>query len=258
MASRDQVYHKFGITAEAAQLLETSLGTLLLGIQGLQQGWVAVPRPGEAAAALDRIEKRTLGALLKELEKLVTFEGDLPAFFLSALKTRNKLMHGFYERHNFKMLTEQGRDAMLTDLEEMHSELFRAWRVAEAMTNPIMLMQDGLTDYESFDEKRLGEMCRTFERLPMIVAGPKLAAFVEKRWPFLAGKVVRIDDEGKADRPPPFLNMVDLENLTDEQLELIRLSIDGSDIVEARPEIVALVEQHWPWLLEKLQPRGPQ
>jgi hypothetical protein len=36
MASRDDVYLKFGVTAEAAQLLETSLGTALLGVQGLK------------------------------------------------------------------------------------------------------------------------------------------------------------------------------------------------------------------------------
>jgi hypothetical protein len=33
MANRDDVYWKFGITAEAAQLLETELGTLILAVE---------------------------------------------------------------------------------------------------------------------------------------------------------------------------------------------------------------------------------
>jgi hypothetical protein len=51
MASRDDVYAKFGITAEAAQLLETSLGTALMAIQGLQNSWHLQPQPEEAQVA---------------------------------------------------------------------------------------------------------------------------------------------------------------------------------------------------------------
>ncbi len=39
MATREEVYQKFGVTAEAAQLFETELGTLLLGAQGVNNGW---------------------------------------------------------------------------------------------------------------------------------------------------------------------------------------------------------------------------
>jgi hypothetical protein len=256
MATRDDVYAKFGITAEAAQLLETSLGTLLLGVQSLRKGWHDLPQPVEGRALLDRIEKSTLGTLLKELQKLVTFEGDLPAFFLSALRTRNKLMHGFYERHDFKMLTDAGRDAMISDLDEMHDELIHAWQMAEAMTNPVALKMDELSDYDSFDDKRLRQMRQRFEKDPMIAAGPKLAAFIERQWPSLAGKIHRIDRQEK-DNQVPFSGM-DLDNLTEEQLELLRLFIETLDFPEAGPKIVALVEKRWPWLLEKLQPRGPQ
>ena len=193
MATRENVYCKFGITAEAAQLLETSLGTLLLSVEGLLNGWHEGTHGEEAAVALERIERRTVGTLLKELQKLVKFEGDLPALFSSALKTRNRLIHGFYERHDFKIQTDEGRDVMMADLEEMHTELFNAWRVAEAMCNPIHLKVDELTDYDGFDDERLRRMRRMFEKIPIIVAGPRLAAFVEKRWPSLAGKIHRLE-----------------------------------------------------------------
>jgi len=44
IALRDEVYRKFGVTAEAAQLFETSLGTALLILQGLKKGWHLLPK----------------------------------------------------------------------------------------------------------------------------------------------------------------------------------------------------------------------
>lgn len=38
MADRHELYAKYGIAAEAAQLFETELGTLLLGLRGLDEG----------------------------------------------------------------------------------------------------------------------------------------------------------------------------------------------------------------------------
>lgn len=42
--------------------------------------------------------------------------------------------HRFYESHNFKIQTDEGRDAMMADLEAMHVELFNAWQIASGMT----------------------------------------------------------------------------------------------------------------------------
>jgi hypothetical protein len=163
----------------------------------LKNGWWQIPpEPDEGQSILDDIAKSTLGTLFRDLQNLVKFEGDLPTLFFSAIKTRNKLMHGFYERHDFKIQSDEGRDAMLADLEKMHRELFNAWQLAGAMHNPVFLKLDELTNYDSFDDKRLQQMRRTFEKIPIIVAGPKLAAFVERQWPSLAKKICRVDLQG--------------------------------------------------------------
>jgi hypothetical protein len=133
MATREELYQKFGMTAEAAQLLETSLGTVLFAVRALHNGWHLMPNPEQARTELDRVEESTLGTLLKEIRQYVDLQDDLPSIFLSAIRTRNRLMHGFYERHNFKILTDTGRDKMLADLESMHEELVMAWQRAEAI-----------------------------------------------------------------------------------------------------------------------------
>ncbi len=64
MATRNELYEKFGITAEAAQLFETELGTLLLSASAIENGWHVTPAPVNTQKTLDQIEAHTLGRLL--------------------------------------------------------------------------------------------------------------------------------------------------------------------------------------------------
>ena len=135
MATRDELYAKFGITAEAAQLFETEIGTLLLCARGLESGWHVVPDGTSGRDLLGEIDRSTLGRLLTKLNRHVEIDDNLSASFASALAARNRLNHGFYERHNFRIQTDDGRDVMMADLDALHDELFAAWRLAGAMTS---------------------------------------------------------------------------------------------------------------------------
>ena len=137
MASREDLYAKFGIAAEAAQLLETELGTMILCLRGLENGWHIIPDAEAGRIELEEIDSSTLGRLLKNLKGRVELKDDLEPRFSSALAARNRLIHGFYERHNFKIQTEIGRDEMIADLDLLHNELFEAWQIASAMTSMI-------------------------------------------------------------------------------------------------------------------------
>ncbi len=122
------------MAAEAGQLFETELGTLLLGAKGLKNDWHITPETEAGLKLLDEIDKYTLGRLLGQVKTIVTFEEGLETDFLSALKARNRLIHGFFEKHNFRIQTDEGRDEILHDLEVIHTELFNAWQAASAMT----------------------------------------------------------------------------------------------------------------------------
>jgi len=151
MATRDELYAKFGIAAEAAQLLETELGTLLLFATGVRNGWHAEPDAEGARVALKEIDRSTLGRLLASLEHVehVQLSPDILAHLKSALQARNRLSHGFFERHNFKIETDEGRDTMLAELESLHEELYMAWRIASAMT--ALALKAAIQDSESRD-----------------------------------------------------------------------------------------------------------
>jgi hypothetical protein len=135
MATREELYAKFGETAEAGQLFETELGTLLLSFSALENGWHVTPDPAEARKTLAQIEAHTLGRLLGALKGKISFDEHLAERFASALRARNRLNHGFYERHNFKIQTDEGRDVMIADLEELHEELLQSWRIVSDLNS---------------------------------------------------------------------------------------------------------------------------
>lgn len=141
MATREEVYGKFGITAEAGQLFETELGTLLLSAQGTMGSWHITPDPEAGRKLVTDINSHTLGRLIGRIRKIISFDEELDASLMSALKARNRLNHGFFERHNFRIDTDDGRDFMMDDLEALHIELFTAWQLVSAITtNKIALL----------------------------------------------------------------------------------------------------------------------
>jgi hypothetical protein len=132
VALRDEVYRQFGLAAEAAQLFETDLGTLLLALAGLDNGWHLEADSAAEAKFLDNIDAQTLGALLKRVKGRVNIDEKIEKCFASALLSRNKLMHGFFERHNLRMESNEGRDLMVADLSAHQGKLLIAWRFASS------------------------------------------------------------------------------------------------------------------------------
>ena len=47
---------------------------------------------------------------------------------------------------------------------------------------------------------------------------------------------------------------LEIANLSDDELDKLRDLISLADFVEVGPEMRALVEQRWPWLLPKFEP----
>lgn len=93
MESLEDVYRKFGEAAEAAQLLETELGTLPLFEEAMKADLIQVKDPDRAAEILFKIDKSTLGRILHDVGKSRSSLDPLKDQLESALVARNKLMH---------------------------------------------------------------------------------------------------------------------------------------------------------------------
>ena len=128
MPALDDVYRKFGEVSEAAQLLETELGTLLLAHKCIDAGLIANRDPNRATAIYDQINKQTFGQLMQSLGKAGASIGGLEQLLSNALVSRNRLAHSFYLKHNFRRNSDDGREVMLRDLEAIHEDLLDAYK----------------------------------------------------------------------------------------------------------------------------------
>jgi hypothetical protein len=124
----DDIYRKFGETAEAAQLLETQLGTMLLLSRGAEDALFTDPNPELASNLHSTINRHTLGQLIKGLNSMPQSLDALESLLSNALQERNRLFHSFYRHHNFRRNSGEGRAPMLKDLESIHDTLLRAYK----------------------------------------------------------------------------------------------------------------------------------
>jgi hypothetical protein len=128
MPKLDDVYWKFGYAAEAAQLLETELGNVLIEHGIVEANLVNQPNPNRAADLFRQINHHTLGQLITKLKAKNQSIANLEDVLAKALDERNRLFHHFYRQHNFRRNSDEGRQQMLDDLEAIHNTLLDAYK----------------------------------------------------------------------------------------------------------------------------------
>jgi hypothetical protein len=147
MPTLDEVYAKFGEVSEAAQLLETEIGTLLFASrvndfvsladdpddETLDSPFVVDSKA--ARKSIDEINASTLGRLILAFGKSGVRPDQLDELRLdAALKERNRLAHHFYRQHNFRRNSNAGRIIMMQDLEAMHDTILKAYKAVSLLS----------------------------------------------------------------------------------------------------------------------------
>lgn len=127
MPTLHDVYAKFGEAAEAAQLLETELGNLLLAAAIEAHGFRKTQNKALAKKILGDIDRKTMGQLIQALKNTNVPDEALQDLLAKALSERNRLNHSFYRAHNFRRNTEHGRMIMLADLKAIHECILTAY-----------------------------------------------------------------------------------------------------------------------------------
>jgi hypothetical protein len=135
MPTLDDVYLKFGFASEAAQLLETELGNILLAFGALDGRLLsATPDKKRAADLFADINRQTLGQLIKNAKRHVEALTQLEPLLLVALDERNRLSHHFFRQHNLRRNSDEGRALMLADLESIHDVLLEAFKAVTLLS----------------------------------------------------------------------------------------------------------------------------
>ncbi len=149
MPTLDDVYRKFGEVSEAAQLLETEIGTLLLAAGAINADLLEHPDPVRGSEIYNRINHKTLGQLIKGLKNSSYSVFELEELLSGSLAARNSLAHSFYRKHNFRRNSEKGRSIMMDDLESIHKVVLDAYKAVMLLSG---IDLDKIVIVEKFDD----------------------------------------------------------------------------------------------------------
>lgn len=134
MATRERVYEAAGRALEAANLLETELGTLLLILDALETGSHVNPDRDAYLRLRDAIDRKTLGQSLAAVRKRLKIDGDIDRVFNDALEARNKIAHRFFPGHGLRIIDTNGCATMLKEATELRHTLWDGYTAAQRLT----------------------------------------------------------------------------------------------------------------------------
>ena len=120
MPSLDDVYRKFGEASEAAQLLETELGNILIEIGVVEANFLDEPNPERASELFKKINRQTFGQLLKKVSNSTESVSHLEGLLSRALAERTVEKARALLTHDPVTKTERaGRKAHKMDILEL-------------------------------------------------------------------------------------------------------------------------------------------
>lgn len=125
------VYAAYGVASYFGQVLEKSLCSFLVLQARLSGEIVTREQLEDFEAKLHK--KKTLGVLLKDLEKVVTHNEVSEKIMEEALEKRNFLIHHYFWEHARTFQSKQGRGRMLEELGQYRDLFQRADGLAVAL-----------------------------------------------------------------------------------------------------------------------------
>jgi hypothetical protein len=132
--NQKEVFAHFGLAAYHAQSFEMELKTIFLLLLRANNRSLSVAALEQCEAVID---KQTLGTLIRDIRKAVSFDDASVKFCETALENRNRLMHGFYERHTANLLSHSGRETIIEELESYINSFDIADSVARCVSGAI-------------------------------------------------------------------------------------------------------------------------
>ncbi len=115
-----EIYAQYGLAAYQAQCLERSMAILLAVAYGPDPSNIT---RGQFDELLHSNFKKTLGTLLKLMQKTTSFPEEFESSLSNALVRRNWLIHHYFWDRAGHFMSEGGRRHMLQELKQV-SELF--------------------------------------------------------------------------------------------------------------------------------------
>ena len=117
---RRETFARYGLAMYHAQCVEKSLAILVSSV--FNKEFLPSP-PDQRGEIQNGIFSKTIGRLSKRLEKQITIPPNLGKTLENALQKRNWLAHDYFWERAGELLTNRGREKMITELTDL-SDLF--------------------------------------------------------------------------------------------------------------------------------------
>lgn len=120
-----EVFRDFGFAAFAAQMLESSLVTILLAAEDAGKIEIKKPKKKKDLESELYLSERTLGQLLCIIKK-AGIDDESTHMIEDALAARNYLMHHFFVWNSENYQSDAGRGLMLEELQQLRFRIGRS------------------------------------------------------------------------------------------------------------------------------------
>lgn len=135
----DELYAKFGRTAEMAQVMELEAGNLALSyvLIAFDVNNLTKEQKLFLKSLSEDIDRRTFGNLANILKKSMNIDKTIKDRIDSALEKRNYLTHRFFRTHNFAIHSAEGRAKMIEELSNLYEAFYIAHTLLHGMTHTL-------------------------------------------------------------------------------------------------------------------------
>jgi hypothetical protein len=135
----DELYAKFGRTAEMAQVMEIEAGNLALSYVSIAFDFNNLTKEQKLflKSLSEDIDRRTFGNLVNIMKKSMNIDQKIKDKIDSALEKRNYLTHRFFRTHNFAIHSAEGRAKMIEDLSNLYEAFSIAHTILHGMTHTL-------------------------------------------------------------------------------------------------------------------------
>lgn len=117
-----EMYAHFGLAAYLSQVFEKGIANLLSAHMYHEKKGKWSKK--QYHAAIDNLDKNTLGQLLSTLKKYIEFDKNTEKFVLKAQEKRNYLVHNYFWENAAKIMFDDGKREIIQDLEQ-YQKIFK-------------------------------------------------------------------------------------------------------------------------------------
>ncbi len=138
LTERHELYAKYGnLQRGCAACSRPSSARSSWRSGALDEGWHVVPDPDAAGDLVATIDRALSDACLRRSGDTSTWTPTSITCCGRVSTLRNRLAHGFFAKHNYRIQTEEGRAAMVEDLGTLHADVFVAWQATSAISTTL-------------------------------------------------------------------------------------------------------------------------